>query len=71
MSLKYLTGADNKVADTLSYKGPVRLEKEAVDKILERTKNSRALRAKCDDPSMIQHVEIVEEDIVNCNKPTG
>ena len=64
MSLEYLHGADNKVADALSHVGPVCLEKEAVDKILKRARNSQAPRAKCDDPRMIEHAENVEEDIV-------
>ena len=64
MSLEYLRGADNKVANALSHVGPVCLEKEAVDKILKRARNSQAPRAKCDDPRMIEHAETVEEDIV-------
>ena len=64
MSLEYLRGADNKVADALNHVGLVCLEKGAVDKIFERARNSWAPRAKCDDPRMIEHAETVEEDVV-------
>ena len=52
------------MADALSDVGPVHLEKEAVDEILEMARNSQAPRAECDDPRMIEHVKTVEEDIV-------
>ena len=65
MSLEYLCGTDNKVADTLSCIGPVWLEKEVVVVVvLERARHSNAPRAECDDPRMIQQVETVEEDVI-------
>ena len=52
------------MADALSGVGPIHLEKEAVDEILKRARNSQAPRAKCDDPQMVEHAEAVAEDIV-------
>ena len=52
------------MADALSHVGPIHLEKEAADEILERARNSQAPRAECDDPRMIEHAKMVEEDIV-------
>ena len=63
MSIEYLKGTDNKVADTLS-RVSVRLDKETVDEILERAKNCMAPRAKTDDPRLVQQAEIMEEDFV-------
>ena len=63
MSIEYLKGTDNKVADTLS-RVSVRLDKETVDEILERAKNCMAPRAETDDPRLVQQAEIMEEDFV-------
>ena len=62
MSIEYLRGVDNKVADALSRK--TWLEKEVVDEILEQAKNSMAPRAEANDPRLVQQVEIMEEDFV-------
>ena len=63
MSIEYLRGTDNKVADTLS-RVSVRLDKDTVDEILERAKNCMAPRAKTDNPRLVQQAEIMEEDFV-------
>ena len=62
MSIEYLKGTDNKVADTLS-RVSVRLDKETVDEILERAKNCMAPRAETDNPWLVQQAEIMEEGL--------
>ena len=62
MNIEYLRGVDNKGADALSR--VTRLEKEAVDEILERAKNSMEPRAETNDPRLVQHAEIMEEVFV-------
>ena len=63
MTIKYLKGTGNKVADTLS-RVSIRLDKETVDEILERAKNCMAPRAKTNDPRLVQQAKIMEEDFV-------
>ena len=63
MSIEYLRGTDNKVADVLS-RVSIRLDKDTIDEILEHAKNSMAPRAETDDPRLVQQVEIMEEDFV-------
>ena len=62
MSIECLRGVDNKVADTLSR--ATQLEKEAVNEIQEQAKNSMVPRAETDNPRLVQHIEIIEEDFV-------
>ena len=62
MNIEYLRGVNNKVASALSR--VTRLEKEAVDEILEQAKNSMAPRAETDNPRLVQQAEIMEEDLV-------
>ena len=62
MSIEYLRGVDNKVANALSR--VTRLEKEVVDEILEQAKNSTVPRAETDNPRLVQHAEIMVEDFV-------
>ena len=63
MSIEYLRGTDNKVADALS-RISVQLDKETIDEILERAKNCMTLQTETDDPRLVQQAEIMEEDFV-------
>ena len=63
MSIEYLRGTDNKVANALS-RVSVRLDKDTFDEILEHAKNCMAPRAETDDPRLVQQAEIMEEDFV-------
>ena len=64
MMIEYLKGADNKVADILSWV-PQRLDPEAVTVLLNHTQTSDVPRAEADDPRiMVEHHKIEEEVIL-------
>ena len=64
MRIKYLKGADNKVADILS-RVPQRLDPEAVTVLLNYARTSDVPQAEADDPQvMAEHHKIKEEVIL-------
>ena len=64
MTIKYLKGADNKVADILS-QVPQQLDPEAVTVLLNHAQTSDVPRAEADDPRvMVEHHKIEEEVIL-------
>ena len=63
MSIEYLRGTDNKVANTLS-RVSIRLDKDTIDKILECAKYSMVPRAETDNTRLVQQAEIMEEDFI-------
>ena len=68
MTIKYLKGADNKVADILS-QVPQRLDPEAVTILLNHARTSDVPRAEADDPQvMVEHHKIEEEVILQAQQ---
>ena len=64
MSLEYQKGVDNKVADCLSHVME-RLDEKSVKELIKRAKaGGEGIRAKADDPHLIQEDERLDEDVV-------
>ena len=64
MTIKYLKGSDNKVADTLS-QIETRLDPETVTELLNHAKAS-APRAEAEDIQIIEEEERVDQEVILC-----
>ena len=63
MTIEYLKGTDNKVADMMS-QVPERLDPETVTVLLYHVRNSDVARAEMDDPRLIEEHQRINEDVV-------
>ena len=64
-TIKYLRGADKKVADTLSRVGDrLELDTDSVHKLLSHSNDPTVLRAKTDDPRLMQEHARQEQEII-------
>ena len=63
MTIEYLKGADNKVADILS-RVPQRLDPEAITVLLNHARTSDVPRAEADDPRVMAEHHKVEEEVI-------
>ena len=65
MVIEYLKGADNKVADIMSWV-PQSLEPETVTILLNHTWTSDVPRAEADDPQVMEEHQKINEDVILC-----
>ena len=63
MTIEYLKGTDNKVADMMS-RVPKRLDPETVNVLLNHARNSDIPRAEADDPRLMEEHQRINEDVV-------
>ena len=63
MTIEYLKGTDNKVADMMS-RVPERLDPETVTVLLNHAWNSDIPRAETDDPWLMEEHQRINEDVV-------
>ena len=63
MTIEYLKGTDNKVADMMSWV-PEQLDPEMVTVLLSHARNSDVLRAETDDPRLMEEHQRINEDVV-------
>ena len=64
-TIEYLRGADNKVADALSWVGDrLELETDSLRKLLSHTEDPMVPRAKTDDPRLMQEHARQEQEII-------
>ena len=63
MTIEYLKGADNKVADMMS-RVPQRLDPEMVTILLNHARNSDVPRAEKDDPQLMEEHQRINEDVI-------
>ena len=63
MTIEYLKGTDNKVADMMS-RVPKRLDPETVTVLLNHAWNSDVPRAEMDDPWLMEEHQRINEDVV-------
>ena len=63
MTIEYLKGANNKIADILS-RAPQRLDPEAVTVLLNHTRTSDIPRAEADDPWVMTEHQKINEDVI-------
>ena len=63
MTLEYLKGTDNKVADLMS-QVPERLDPETVTVLLNHARNSDVPRAEADDPQVMEEHQRIDEDVI-------
>ena len=63
MTIEYLKGANNKIADILSW-APQRLDPEAVTVLLNHTRTSDIPRAEADDPRVMTEHQKINEDVI-------
>ena len=63
MTIEYLKGTDNKVADMMS-RVPKRLDPETVTVLLNHVRNSDVPRAETDDPRLMEEHQRINEDVV-------
>ena len=63
MTIEYLKGTDNKVADLMS-QVPERLDLETVTIVLSHTQNSDVPRAEADNPWVMEVHQRIDEDII-------
>ena len=63
MTIEYLKGADNKVADILS-RVPQRLDPEAITVLLNHSQTSDVPQAEADDPQIMAEHHKVEEEVI-------
>ena len=63
MTIEYLKGADNKIADILS-RVPQRLDPEAVTVLLNHARTSNVLRVEADDPRVMAEHRKIDEEVI-------
>ena len=63
MTIEYLKGTDNKVADLMS-RVPERLDPETVTILLNHTWNSNVPQAETDDPRVMEEHQRIDEDVI-------
>ena len=63
MTIEYLKGADNKVADLMSWV-PERLDLEAVTILLNHARSSNIPWAEADDPRVMEEHQRINEDVI-------
>ena len=63
MTIEYLKGADNKVADILS-RVPERLDPEAITVLLNHARTSDVPQAEADDPRVMAEHHKIEEEVI-------
>ena len=63
MTIEYLKGTDNKVADMMS-RVPKQLDPETVTVLLNHARNSDVPRAETDDPRLMEEHQRINEDVV-------
>ena len=63
MTIEYLKGANNKIADILS-RVPQRLDPEAVTVLLSHAQNSDITRAEADDPRVMEEHQKIDEEVI-------
>ena len=63
MTIEYLKGADNKVADMMSWV-PQQLDPETVTVLLNHTQNSNAPQAETDDLRLMEEHQRINEDVI-------
>ena len=63
MTIEYLKGTDNKVADLMS-RVPEWLDLETVTVLLNHTRNSDIPRAEADDPRVMEEHQRIDEDVI-------
>ena len=63
MTIEYLKGADNKVADILS-QVPQRLDLEAVTVLLNHARTSNVPRAEADNPRVMAEHQKIDEEVI-------
>ena len=64
-TIEYLRGADNKVADALSRVGDrLELDTDSVRELLSHSNDPTVLRAKTDDPRLMQEHAHQEQEII-------
>ena len=64
MTLEYLKGADNKIADTLSRLLPEKLDGHAVAELLDYARNSYKPRAETANMNVIEEGERVDQEVI-------
>ena len=63
MTIEYLKGTDNKVADMMS-RVPKQLDPETVTVLLNHARNSDVPRVETDDPWLMEEHQRINEDVV-------
>ena len=63
MTIEYLKGTDNKVADMMS-RVPEQLDPETVTVLLNHAQNSDVPRAETDDPRLMEEHQRINEDVI-------
>ena len=63
MTIKYLKGSDNKVADALS-QIETRLDPDTVTELLNHTKAGTPARAETDDIRIIEEEERADQEVI-------
>ena len=63
MTIEYLKGTDNKVADLMS-QVPERLDPETVTILLNHARNSNVPWAEADDPRVMEEHQRIDEDVI-------
>ena len=63
MTIEYLKGTDNKVADMMS-RVPEWLDPETVTVLLNHARNSDVAPAEMDDPRLIEEHQRINEDVI-------
>ena len=63
MTIEYLKGADNKVADMMSWV-PQWLDPETVTVLLNHAQNSDVPQAEADDPQVMEEHQRINEDVI-------
>ena len=64
MKLEYLKGSDNKIADTLSWLPPEKLNEEAIAELLDYARASHKPRAETVNINVIEESERVDQEVI-------